>query len=1427
MTDKLYLKMHSFVTERFDLSRIANILRDNSASHLLEITGISGSGKSYLINPFSETLQNTYETVNFFSPHPLYFNQFYDVLSLLCDIDTQNFSSLIEEHKTRYSTGMKYDFFYFLTEQLQKRELLHPRVLIIDDGDVLDQYSKDFLQYIVQYAEDSGIQIVFFSQERTFPFSQLEQIDPLTAEDLQKLLQMTFEKKGHNYEKESEIIHKISDGNLLVVERILAEMLEKKPRGGFDLSPFLDKSFDPYEIYRETVSGLSDSQKDLLICLLIMDNAFCDKHLKALGLDKSYKKNIESLIASGLVGLVDQRHIVQKKRFLLRFMKEDPDKYTRPAVNNTISLLAENDLHKQTQARIMMFNNKYRASLFEELNSELESLSDNKNLLKICQYQLKHTKKPTKLLQLHQQMAIAHSRMNQNDEAVNHLRQCLHISTEKDIPAEETVYLLANNLFAVNSIAFALEIIKKYSPITMDPFWKVKIQLLKADIMAESEEFPEALEVLAEVIHLVGGIEKKKQRYQVQGETKKIKGKIHYYINEWDQAEQAFEEAETFYEMAKDHTGLAAVHNNLAVLYMFQGDWDKSEQFFLRSLKLEKENYNLNGVSVCYNNLGGLMDDKGDPQRSLMYLEEALNLQKMLNEPYNITNIYNNIGVTWMDHSEFDKAEDALKKSLQTAMDFGFFRNTIASLNNLGALYFKKGDWDQAISYHEQAIKKCEDNDFTEGLLRSFNNLGEVYEKQDELNLAYDLYFKGLELLPTVNDDYIKAELYGNLGSVLTKLHKFKDAYSYLVESLDFFKSINARDKVIEGHQKQAYYFILTRNYESADYYLNQSMNMATEQKRQFEIGKIYYLHALLERKNLESAKEHLNKAIEIFVETSNYYELSLANYTLAEVLFDLEEWENALQILKNNKKIIRKYGSIKLLEQNDILTQKISREYSMQMKDVKFEENLLNQFYEITQNLNTITDMDVLIQQSLEGLVEISEADGGILCLHGSANLPDSWDYKLFSNFSSDEKYYDTFMNLCNEAYKSNTLANYKQPHFAPSYNNILVLPMSIRKDVMGVVLLFSKSGAHYFSERIINLLSSLCNQAIVIIENIRSASLEKTHSIIREQLHSGNLYANIIGTSPEMKKIFEIIEKVKDTPTTVLLEGPSGTGKELIARALHYSSNRRNKAFVAQYCGALPETLLESELFGHVKGSFTGAAYDKKGLFEIADGGTFFLDEIADISQSTQAKLLRFLQEGEIKRVGATKTEKVNVRVVCATNVSLEEKVKAGTFRLDLYYRLNVIRIVVPPLKDRVGDIPLLAIHFLDKYNTRMNKKVQGISDEAMKTLETYEWPGNVRQLENEIERAVTFVDNGAFIKSSDLSEEVRSYIENKKTISILSGRRTLKGAMEELERKMILETMEAQDWNQTQAAKELGISRQGLIQKLKRHNLYKEED
>jgi len=412
---------------------------------------------------------------------------------------------------------------------------------------------------------------------------------------------------------------------------------------------------------------------------------------------------------------------------------------------------------------------------------------------------------------------------------------------------------------------------------------------------------------------------------------------------------------------------------------------------------------------------------------------------------------------------------------------------------------------------------------------------------------------------------------------------------------------------------------------------------------------------------------------------------------------------------LTNNKKILNEYGAISLIEKNDLFMQRIEKDCSVEIRETKNQETLLNKFYETTQNLKSISSFDTLLEYTLDSFVDLSEADGGILSLYNTHSNPDSWEYKLFNNFSDEEKDYDTMMNIVHKTYLENEYSNFKQPYFAAQYNNIVSFPLSFHNQTLGVILLFSKHGSHYFTEKVCNLLNALCNQTVVIIENFRHNALSRSHAIIREELSTPQLFTNIIGKSEKMMEIFNIIEKVKDTPTTILLEGQSGTGKELIARAIHYSSSRRNKKFIAQYCGSLPETLLESELFGHVKGSFTGATYDKKGLFEVADGGSFFLDEIADISLSTQAKLLRFLQEGEIKRVGSTKTTQVDVRVICATNVPLKEKIEKGEFRLDLYYRLNVIRIEMPRLCERKSDIPLLAIHFLDKYNKKIGKNVK----------------------------------------------------------------------------------------------------------------------
>ena len=308
---------------------------------------------------------------------------------------------------------------------------------------------------------------------------------------------------------------------------------------------------------------------------------------------------------------------------------------------------------------------------------------------------------------------------------------------------------------------------------------------------------------------------------------------------------------------------------------------------------------------------------------------------------------------------------------------------------------------------------------------------------------------------------------------------------------------------------------------------------------------------------------------------------------------------------------------------------------------------------------------------------------------------------------------------------------------------------------------------------------------------------------------------FSSIIGKSPVMTALYDLMTKVADSDVPVLVTGESGTGKELVATALHASGPRKDKSFVVQNCSACNENLLESELFGHVKGAFTGAIRDKQGLFELADGGTFFLDELGEMSPALQVKLLRVLQDGTFIPVGGTKQKRVDVRVIAATNRDLEEMVRVGTFREDLYYRLNVVNLKLPPLRERVGDIPLLVEFFIGKIAERSGRPRKEIAPEAMTALEAFPWPGNIRQLENELQRAHVMSGRDLGISQTSLSPNILTLIGGEACV-MASQEGKLKDVLESVERTMIVEALKRCDGNKSEAARQLGISRSNLIAK-----------
>ncbi|RMD86839.1 MAG: sigma-54-dependent Fis family transcriptional regulator [Calditrichaeota bacterium] len=489
-----------------------------------------------------------------------------------------------------------------------------------------------------------------------------------------------------------------------------------------------------------------------------------------------------------------------------------------------------------------------------------------------------------------------------------------------------------------------------------------------------------------------------------------------------------------------------------------------------------------------------------------------------------------------------------------------------------------------------------------------------------------------------------------------------------------------------------------------------------------------------------------------------------------------------------------------------------------------QFVQDSLKALSQIAETINTIQEIDPLLEKVLEIAMNTLEAERGFVLLK-SNKTPEGFEIKSHHNFTENQIDDITRIStsVVHEVLQTGEPILLFEAQKDPKYRetesiviqkiqSIACVPLSLKNQQIGAIYLDSVTKRSRFTRESLPFLTTFAHQAAIAIENAKLyETLREENRHLRTEMKRIHGFDEIIGQSPKMRQVFDIMSRVLDSDATILIEGESGTGKELVARAIHYNGHRKDKPFIALFCGSLPDNLLESELFGHKKGSFTGAITDKKGLFEEADGGTFFLDEIGDLSPNIQTKLLRVLQEGEIKRVGENQIRKVDVRIISATNKNLLELVKQGTFREDLYYRLNTISIKLPPLRERRSDIPLLAHHFLDKYTTKRKEQIKGFDEKAMKILMNYPWPGNVRELENTIQRAVVMC-KGAFITTDDLQLTVQE-----EAFNIESGM-----TLRELERKLVKKTLEDYNGNISETARVLGVSRRWLHYKIKEWNL-----
>ncbi|HMB89618.1 MAG TPA: sigma-54-dependent Fis family transcriptional regulator [Rhodothermales bacterium] len=489
-------------------------------------------------------------------------------------------------------------------------------------------------------------------------------------------------------------------------------------------------------------------------------------------------------------------------------------------------------------------------------------------------------------------------------------------------------------------------------------------------------------------------------------------------------------------------------------------------------------------------------------------------------------------------------------------------------------------------------------------------------------------------------------------------------------------------------------------------------------------------------------------------------------------------------------------------------------------MNQLDTPELTLQALSEIALTINTIQEPSALLEKVLEIAMETLDAERGFVLITSDTEA-EGFEITARRNFTeaqlgdivrlSTSVVHEVLRSgepvLVYEALEDDRFGG-AESIVLQQIQSIACVPLRIKDRQIGAIYLDSLTRRSHFTRDNLPFLEAFANQAAIAIENAQLyQTLRDENRHLRTEIHRIHGFDEIIGQSTRMRDIFETMSRVADSDATVLIEGESGTGKELVARAIHYNGLRKHKPFVAIFCGSLSDELLESELFGHKKGAFTGAASDKAGLFEAADEGTVFLDEVGDLSPRLQTALLRVLQTGEIKRVGENHVRRVNVRIVSATNQPLKDLVKERTFREDLYYRLNTISITLPPLRLRRSDIPLLAHHFLDKYAVRSRSHIKGFTPDTIEALRQFSWPGNVRELENTIERAVV-LSRGDLISKDDLR------LPDHQSGEPFEPGMTLKDA----ERRLVMRTLDECDGNISETARVLDVSRRWLHYKLK---------
>gem|GEM_PF-117804 len=927
-------------------------------------------------------------------------------------------------------------------------------------------------------------------------------------------------------------------------------------------------------------------------------------------------------------------------------------------------------------------------------------------------------------------------------------------------------------------------------------------------------------------------------------QSQNLLGVIYLNKGDYERATRYHLEALELREKVGARRDVGGSYINLGVCASRAARWEEAADYYRKGLKIMQEVGAVRGIAILLDNLGNLASRRGELDQALDYSLQALEIAERIGDRQGIARLYNNLGLTCERRGEYERALEFQMKGLELRQAMGDSRGTVIGLHNLGSIQMRMGSWDQARETLLQGLAMSKDVGEPGVAVACSLLLGQLHHRMGAWDDALDHYLSVIRDCVRMKDLLREANASGLLGLLHLDRGDTEAAQPLFTRQLEVAEKVGARDELVAAHIGLAQYHLARGEDDEA----NRLALKAVDVSRQIGIpvlkGEALTVaattwSALGER---EQAREAFDEAIELLQSTGAPYEHSRALAASGWDRIDAGETERGWEDLGEAETIFLKLGAAR--EASKIWDGVKGADDSYVSK-LRKEGKELATLYRISQVMNSILDLDRLLDKVMDLVVETMRAERGVLMLLDSQT--GTLDVRVARNMdrATIEDARNISLGIIRDVARrgqpvvtadAQTDAQFKERESVVLYGirSLLCVPLKIRGEIVGTIYLDNRRASDMFGPDDVEFLTAFANQAAIALENARiyvelkeaKERLDQENIALRKEVVGRYRFENIVGRSARMEEVYDLVEKVCQSRANVLIFGESGTGKELIAKTIHYHGPRAQGPFVQINCAALPETLLESELFGIERGTATGV--DRRiGKFEQADGGTLFLDEIGDMSPAVQAKVLRVLQEREFERVGGRKTVSVDVRIIAATNKDLERLVKDGTFREDLYYRLNVVPIIIPPLRQRRDDIPELADHFLMRFAAENDRELTGISPAAMRLLMSYDWPGNVRELENAIERAVV-IECETAIAPESLPQAVVQAVEAPRTepteedLHHMDYRKAKEVLIDRFDRDYLEDLLFRNCGNISQSAREAGMDRRNLQTKLKRYGI-----